>query len=383
MRNITPKIKNKSPGTSNRSSSTNVLRQLHLELISLEEENRTLRQILASSSDPIIITTNEPKIIYVNLAWEKLTGYSFEEVIGKNPRFLQSGKTPRYVYKKMWKTLLLGQTFTSEKVINKKKNGNEYQIRSNIYPVLQNGKAIYYVQLQHNITSIKRLEELQKELLSAAAHELKTPITVLKLLTQSHIYKAQKQGNDSISINELKMIDKEIDRFIRIINDMLDSSRFETGKLLMNYEQVNVGQLIISIVEKIQIYTKTHNIVYAHKIKDIFVVADPQRLEQVLLNLLSNAIKYSPEDSQITVSLINDDKKITVSVQDEGIGIPKSKQKLIFDRYYQVKTKKRQGFGLGLYISKEIIKQHHGKLWVESNGKKGSLFLFSLPLKTD
>ena len=112
---------------------------------------------------------------------------------------------------------------------------------------------------------------------------------------------------------------------------------------------------------------------------EALVIADTSRIEQVLINLLSNAVKYSPENTTIHVRIFKETNKYVVAISDEGIGIPKKNLKLIFDKYYQVKTKSKNGFGLGLYISKEIIKLHKGKIWVESTRGKGSTFYFSLP----
>lgn len=343
-------------------------------------DKEILQQILTSSSDPILITTKNVEIVYVNPAWEKLTGYSLKEVIGKNPRFLKSGKTPARVYKKMWQALLSGKPFTSDEVIDKRKNGYEYRVGSTVYPVIKDSQTIYYVQRQHDITKEKQLEELRKEFLSASAHELKTPITVLKLLTQAHLNKAKKQSEDTIKVSELELIDRELDRLTRLINDMLDTSRFETGKQFMTYEEINLTDLINKTVQKIQIYAKNHKVTVNKLPNNIKVIADSTRIEQVLLNLLSNAVKYSPNNKDIMVTLTLNNNKAVVSVRDEGMGITKSKQKLIFDRYYQVKAKNKIGFGLGLYISKEIIKRHKGKIWVESQKGKGSTFFFTLPL---
>lgn len=343
-------------------------------------ENKILQQIWASSSDAILITNKNAEIVYVNPAWQKLSGYPYIEVIGKNPRFLKSGKTPKYVYKKMWKALAHGKTFSSEEVVNKKKNGHEYRIHCAIYPIFDNGKIIYYVQRQRDITSQKRLDELRKEFLSASAHELKTPITVLKLLTQSHLNRAKEHGVDTIKASELELIDRELDRLIRLINDMLDSSRFDTGKQFMTFEEVSIADLAKKTVEKIQIYAKNHTIILQTVSHDTHVIADPTRIEQVLLNLLSNAVKYSPDGSEIVLQVTKDDKNVIVSVTDHGIGIAKNMQNIIFDRYFQVKAKSKTGFGLGLYIAKEIIKRHKGKIWVESKRNQGSTFYFSLPL---
>lgn len=338
-----------------------------------------LQQILDVSPDPLLITDSESNIIYANTSWEKLTGYSFAEVKNKNPRILQSGKTPPRIYKAMWARLQQKKPFISDGIRDKKKNGSEYQISSSIYPITQNDVIKYFVQIQHDITFAKKMDEFRKAFLSLSAHELKTPITVLKLLTQSHLLKAKKRGEDTINISELELIDQEIDRLITLINDMLDSSRFETGKEVMTFETIDLAPVIKKTVKKIQIFAKNHTVRIDHLIPNTIVIADSMRIEQVLLNLLSNAVKYSPPEKTVRVSMRNDKKRVIISVSDEGVGIPKSKQKLIFDRYYQVKSKSKVGFGLGLYIAKEIIKKHKGKLWVESIKGKGSTFYFSLP----
>lgn len=356
------------------------IKQLTYELVDIEQENSLLRAILASSSDPILITSAEMKIINVNPAWETLTGYTFDEVKDKNPRFLQSGKTPKHVYKKLWAALKQNQPFTTEEVIDKKKDGTEYQIYSTFFSVVKDGNAFYYVQIQHDITKRKQVEELRKEFLSAAAHELKTPITVLKLLSQTHIAKAKKQTNNLITIDELELIDRELNRLTRLIDDILDSSRFETGKLYLRLEQINLMNVVKNLSRKVKVVAKNHRIVIVKPKEDFFVIADRERIEQVLLNLISNAVKYSPEKTPITIAIKNINNHAVVSVADQGIGISKGKQSLIFDRYYQVKAKEKRGFGLGLYISQEIIKRHKGRMWVDSTVGKGSTFYFSLPL---
>lgn len=375
--------KNKSPGVKyhKKNGCKKALQQLMYELVDIENENQALRQILFSSTDPILITTANLKIVYANAAWEKLTGYRFEEIQGKNPSILQSRKTPKTIYKKMWKTLQRNQPFTSNEFINRKKDGSEYQLHSSIFPIMKNGKPLFYVQLQHDITREKRLEDLRKEFLFAAAHELRAPITVLKLLTQSHIVKAKRSGKDIINITELELVDRELNRLVKLIDDILDTSRFETGKLSLDLKSINLATLIKKAATVIQIYAKHHIISVGILPKRVYVIADEARIEQVLINLLSNAVKYSPQESKIIASLEVQKQKAIVSIKDEGVSISKAKQKSIFDKYYRIKNKGGNGFGLGLYIAKEIIKHHHGKIWVESKKGKGNTFYFSLPLR--
>ncbi len=375
MENIlTPKIDNPSDNTKA------AIKQMSYELVDLENENSLLRAILASSSNPILITSAETKILYVNQAWENLTGYSFEEVKESNPRFLQSGRTQKKIYKKLWSALNQNQSFSTEEVIDKRKDGTEYQVYSTFFPVLKDGKVFYFVQIQHDITKRKQLEELRKEFLSASAHELKTPITMLKLLSQAHMAKAMRSKDNSVNLKDLELIDRELNRLTRIIDDILDSSRFETGKLYLRLEQVDLMKLIKTLLKKVRVVAKDHTIVITQSNDKFYVIADQERIEQVLLNLISNAVKYSPEKTTITITLKNINNHAVISVADHGIGIPKGKQSLIFDRYYQVKAKEKKGFGLGLYIAKEIIKHHKGKMWVDSIVGKGSTFYFSLPL---
>jgi PAS domain S-box-containing protein len=351
--------------------------KISMQSLFYTKESTLFHSFLASSSDPIIITTPEAKIIYVNRAWEKLTGYTSEEVEGKNPNLLRSGKTPEKYYKNLWKAVSNGNSFTSEEIVDKRKDGSLYKIHSTIYPIRSNNKNIYYVQILHDISDRKHLEDLKSEFLSLVSHELKTPITVLKLLSQTHLARFKNEGAMTLTEKDLSLLNQECDRLTDLINDMLDSSRIETGKLNMNFEVFDLTELTQSTVEKIRIVTKDHKLIFDSTPK-YEVIGDKDRVEQVLINLLTNAIKYSAQKSEIAINITKQNSQVYVSVKDKGKGIPKKAHKAIFDKFYQLQ--RRDGFGLGLYISKEIIKHHKGKIWVESIVGKGSTFYFSLPL---
>lgn len=340
-----------------------------------------LFKIFSYSPNAILVTDSEAKIVYANSAWEKLTGYTLDEVRGANPKILQSGKTPRSYYKKLWNSLTKGDPYISEDVIDKRKDGSLYQIHSTIYPIHEDKNIRYFVQVQQDITKRIHSENLKSEFFSILSHELKTPITVLKLLIQTRMRETPKNEVIKIKHEEMRFFEEELDRLTNLVNDMLDASRIEMNKIRLTFEVVNITKLIQAVLANLAIVSQNHKLTFVGTKKEYFVVADKHRIEQVLINFLTNAIKYSPEKETVAVDIMEQRNEIVISVKDNGIGIPKKDQKMIFDKFYQ--ARKKSGFGLGLYISKEIIKRHKGKIWVESEEGKGSTFYFSLPTIED
>jgi signal transduction histidine kinase len=163
----------------------------------------------------------------------------------------------------------------------------------------------------------------------------------------------------------------------------LDATKIEAGQLHMQEEKFDFDELVSEITEELQRTTEKHTlIITGHAKKKLF--ADRERTGQVLTNLISNAIKYSPHTVRIVIKTTSTAKAVTLCVQDYGVGIPKAKQKKLFDRFYRVSGPKENtfpGLGLGLYISSEIVKRLGGRIWVESSSGRGSIFCFTLPLK--
>lgn len=224
-------------------------------------------------------------------------------------------------------------------------------------------------------------EKVKDNFINMASHELKTPITSMKIFT--HVLKRKlHDGQVSEAKRYITKIDNQTNKLTLLISDLLDLSRIQTGKMRIEKESFNLDALIDETVEEIQGTTKKHDIVVDGHVNRL-VKADRYRMYQVLVNLLTNAIKYSPEGGKITVTSELLDKKAIVSVKDSGIGIDTRFQKKIFERLYQVtdpKEKTFPGLGVGLYISSYIMREHKGTLTVESEKGKGSTFSFSLPL---
>jgi len=347
------------------------------------EELQKLYSAVEQTLDGIFITTLNGQILYVNPAFEKITGYTEKEVLGKNPNIINSGKHKKVFFTKLWKTINGGKTFRGM-VINKKKNGELFYTDHTITPVKDElGNITYFVGIWKDITSHIEEEKRKDEFISIASHELKTPITTVKVFTQL----LQKMFKDSGNKDVNKYLDRmgyQVDKLTNLVRDLLDVSRLQTGKLELRKEKFDIGKLIKEIAENFDATDNTHKIFIEGKPKKM-VKADRDRIEQVIINLISNAIKYSPDADRVEIEIKSEKNDIIISVKDFGVGIAQEYLNKIFGRFYRVydtRDKTFPGLGMGLYISYEIVERHRGKMWVESKKDEGSIFYFSLPYLT-
>ncbi len=251
------------------------------------------------------------------------------------------------------------------------------------YPVKDNdGNVIQWIGTNTDIDDQKKALEQKDEFISIASHELKTPVTSLKGFTQILQMKFEKEDNKQAT-DLLGKMNNQINKLTRLIVDLLDTTKIENGQLIFNLEDFNINDLALEIAEEMQRTTTSHKIV-AKLSKSPIVSGDRNRIGQVITNLISNAIKYSPEADKIIISSSVDHENINFCVQDFGIGIPEVQIKSVFERFYRVGGENREtfpGLGLGLFISKEIIKRHNGNISAKSNKKNGTVFCFTLPVK--
>lgn len=232
-----------------------------------------------------------------------------------------------------------------------------------------------------DITDRKDIEEQKDLFIGIASHELKTPMTTVKGYAQI-LEKRLSDRGDSKDIHLIHNINVQTDRLTSLINDLLNTSKIQAGKLVLQKNIFDLDKMVSKAVIDFQIVTETHHIIKEGEIKED-VYGDQNRIEEVLNNLITNAIKYSPKADKVIVRLGTDKNNAVVSVQDFGFGISKLDQSKIFERFYRTGVKEEKdviGFGLGLYIASEIIKDHGGHIWVESTKGKGSTFYFTLPL---
>ncbi len=244
-------------------------------------------------------------------------------------------------------------------------------------------KDLHHFTLQKEKAQNETLHLLNKkdEFISIVSHELKTPVTSLKAYTQILQSESLASGNPKRELMFSRM-DAQVNKLTNLINDLLDISKVEGGQLIYNKQNFKLNDLVLEVVDEIQRTIKTHNIIIQQNCP-LRVYADRERIGQVLSNLLTNSVKYSANSNQVVVNLVLQETKAVCSVEDFGIGIVKDQQHKIFDKFYRVAGENLHtypGWGLGLYISKEIIQRHNEKIWVMSEVGKGSAFYFSLPL---
>jgi len=245
------------------------------------------------------------------------------------------------------------------------------------------GKVTRIVGVTYDITERKIDEQRKNDFIGMVSHELKTPLTSLKGYVQILHAKAKKQDDD-FTINALSKVETQVNKMSTMINSFLNVSRLESGKIHLDKQAFDLYKLLKDAVEETMMINPSHRITLELG-EPIMVFADKDKIEHVVSNLLSNAIKYSARGSAINVRCGVNGDVASVSIEDKGVGIKPQDTERLFERYYRVESneiKHISGFGIGLYLSSEIIQRHGGKIWVESEFDKGSIFYFTLPLNT-
>jgi PAS domain S-box-containing protein len=242
------------------------------------------------------------------------------------------------------------------------------------------GKTIRILGTIQDITEQRLNDQRKSDFISMVSHELKTPLTSINGYVQILENKAQKENN-TLSKSLLEKTNKQVNKMTSLINGFLNVSRLDSAKIHIDNTRFDIATLIEEVKDESIAAISSHNIVFGPVIETI-VVADRDKIGQVLNNLITNAVKYSAAGSNIKVDCFKNGDWVTISVEDEGYGISEENLPKLFERYYRVGggPKGVSGFGIGLYLCYEIIKRHNGNIWANSVLGKGSTFSFTLPL---
>jgi PAS domain S-box-containing protein len=235
-----------------------------------------------------------------------------------------------------------------------------------------------------DITERRQIERQKDDFIGIASHELKTPVTSIRLYGEI-LRKHYRGSKDKTAADLVERMHSQLMRLNALVASFVNVYNLQTGKMKLKKSRFFLKDLVRETVGNFQYTINTHTI----QQKGLFrgkVFADKRRINQVLVNLISNAIKYSPRGKKVVVTITQKNDEALVSVKDFGMGIPAEEQEKIFDRFFRVRGSREKnipGLGLGLYISDQIVKQHHGRLWAKSVQGKGSTFYFTLPLKRE
>lgn len=232
-----------------------------------------------------------------------------------------------------------------------------------------------------DVTAQKQDEQRKNDFIAMVSHELKTPLTSMKGYIQVMQLKAK--GNDNgFVVKALDGAERQITKMTNMINGFLNISRFESGKMFMDLQRIEFSAIVEEIIEEYTTTGSNHEISYSGE-PGLLINADRNKLGHVINNLIGNAVKYSPINSKIFIECLARDQDAIFIIKDQGMGIPKEDLPKLFERFYRVESSQMatvSGFGIGLYLSSEIVARHNGRIWVESEIGEGSTFYFSIPL---
>jgi len=412
-----------------------------VDIHNAEEQIRKLSQVVEQSPNMILITSLDGRIEYANQAYCRVSGYSGNELIGQNYRILSNTKdTDEIELEKLWETISSGSTWRGE-LLEQKKNGELYWQGITINAIIdKNGNATHYVAIMQNITEKKRVEdelfelnlnleqkveertselaitnealmseiinrknhesELQyakeeaekankakSEFISRMSHELRTPLNSIlgfaQLLEMGELNSGQRKGVRHI-LNSGKHL-------LKLINEVLDISRIEAGKLSFEIRELNILTTIQEAIDLVTPLTITNNIELINKSIEsgnIIIEADKKRLVQVLVNLLSNAIKYNQQNGKVYINVkklnnaTNENLNLLrIKIKDTGVGIDNDKIQRLFIPFERIDNNDSsiEGTGLGLSIARELISAMGGTIGVESVLNQGSTFWIDIP----
>ncbi|MBE7177020.1 MAG: PAS domain S-box protein [Mucilaginibacter polytrichastri] len=348
----------------------------------LREKEETLRLTIEASRLGAFSLDLHTGEVILNHYGRVMYGFGKDEVIGPEDGFAMMGEDEHRIRTAINKAVNENTPFEEEYRITRKTDGSLLWVRSNGRVLLSDdGSTLRFYGTIADITEQKEEEKRKSDFIGIVSHELRTPLTSLNGYVQILAIRARKSGDMAV-FDIANRAQRQVDRMRTLISGFLDVARIGEGKISLNPERFDAGELLKIIHEESSASYPTHQLVF-EPVSELFLHADRDKIEQVLNNLINNAVKYAPPESVVTVHCSAMDDMVRFTVRDEGTGIAAQDSPYIFDRFYRVNNKdtlRIQGFGIGLYICREIIELHNGKIGVESEPGEGSTFWFSLPL---
>ncbi len=359
---------------------------LHEKTAELQRRHDQLEAILGSLGEGVLVIDDGGQLRRQNAAARTLTGVADEEL----PQLAVEGWAEQLALR--WpdgravapeelplRRAILGEAVHNAQLQLRRRGGGDVWVLLSAAP-LPGGGAVAALR---DVSELKEVERLKEEFLQVASHELRTPLASLKLLLGA--IKAQLKDERGAPLQPLLQRGHQmVDRMRRLINDILDASRLQRRKLHVETRPLDLTALVREAVDRARVTACGEHVLAAETCDEpLRIRGDADRLDQVLGNLLANACKYAPPGTTITARCEAKEGHALVSVHDEGPGVPQDLQERIFERFYQIEARAGRSFGglgLGLYISRELLAAHGGRIWVESPPGEGSTFFFCVPM---
>jgi PAS domain S-box-containing protein len=346
-------------------------------LTQLSLANEELTDFIENAALPLHWVNGEGIITWANQAELTALGYEKEEYIGQPiAKFHADQKTIEDI---------LTRLINNETLINYRanlvcKDGTIKHVLISSNVLRKDEKFIHTRCFTKDITAMVLEEQRKNDFVAMVSHELKTPLTSILGYLQVMVSRTANSG-DSFLSQALNRTEKQAKTMTKMIEDFLNISRLEEGKVELNLEPIELHVLLQEVIQEIQLNHHSHNIKLIHS-GPVHVKADMTKLAQVMINLISNAIKYSAEFTTVSIGYEKLGSSVKIYVTDQGMGISETDQKRLFERFYRVQnheTRYKVGFGIGLYLVAEILRYHNSKIKVESVLGQGSTFYFQLP----
>lgn len=365
-------------------------KRVHERTEELESEKNKFKLVLYNTADGIFALDRQNRIVSFNKAMEDMTGYAEKEVLGNYVdeyiRMVdkEGVNVNSAIYCPQVRALQDRSVYKSEDLTLKSRHKNEFHIKLNSSVIAENSDTnIGCIVTIHDITQQKELERMKLDFVSIAAHELRTPLTSIR----GYLSLVLESAKTKLSSEELTFLERvylSSNQLFALVENLLNVSKIERGSVHLSTEQVDWSPFVSQLVQSFEGLADERKIklTYVPLAVPSRVLVDPLMIGEVVSNLLDNALRYTPEGGSVLVFLEPNDKFIVTHIKDTGQGIPKESLSHLFTKFYRVSGVLEQGSkgtGLGLYISKELVKLHGGDIWAESELGQGSTFSFSVP----
>ena len=341
--------------------------------------NHVLSQVMSQMQNGIIAVDQSMNVIFITSVAKKLLG-----IVG-NPEFKNVNEVSKDVKldEVFTEAMRQGGVYTNEVAARTAVGRGHRPLRLYVSPMRQDDKVVGALAIVEDITELRRLEQVRTDFAANVSHELKTPLTSIRGFVET--LQAGAIDNPEMAHKFLNIIQMETERLTRLINDILSISKLESGNDEVATERIRLDKKAYDVCEMLSIHAQEKEVTLNYRLNSepVYIIGNPDRVEQLLINLTENAIKYNKPGGSVTVQVFKSDSEANITISDTGIGIAEENLPRLFERFYRVdKGRSRQmgGTGLGLAIVKHIVRSMNGEIEVHSKLGEGTEFLITLPL---